>query len=401
MIIAIVLFIFLLLPYQGLIPTLDGRHDLVNALNLATNNSVHPPVKSTLIIIFTTLFGNYSYTWIGFLLGIIGIVGIYQLTKLLADKRSAIIASFLLSLSGLYVSTSLFSMTDFMISILVIYAFYFYYTQKINWYIIICALGVLTKETFLLVPLSILLVSIFQKRLRWQYFHPFIVFFIWLGMIKLFYLSPWNQQNFSEFSKYGSFETIFMNVITLKIFNQYAFGAWQQMFVLNFNWFFWLIAVIQLGYLKWNKSTLKYYFPMIIFVFLYTFLVLSFPTWSIPRYFLPIWPFLLILLATHIWKNKVLLALVFLISFVSLFYSVDPVSHGLYKEREILQQKFYDVPFAGIDGITYNMQYLYFTRRVNWELQKDTVKDCYYIFLGMKDDKELRSIYHFPLKPCP
>jgi hypothetical protein len=269
-----------------------------------------------------------------------------------------------------------------------------------NWYVVAVSLGVCTKETFLVLPLSILLVSIFQRRLKWQYFFPFILFFFWIAGLHFFHFSSWNQQNFSEFKQYGAFGTIFMNLITFKIFNQYSFGAWQQMFILNFNWFFWLLAFIQLIFIKWSREGLKLYLPIIVFVFLYVFLVVSFPTWSIPRYSLPVFPFLYIFLAAHLWKKRLVLGLTFFISLISLFHSVDPVSHYFYKEQEVLGQKFYQVSNSGYDGITYNMQYFLYTKRVNEEYYKEETENCLIIFRGMKDDPELRSIYHFPVKPC-
>jgi 4-amino-4-deoxy-L-arabinose transferase-like glycosyltransferase len=401
MLIAISLFALLLFPYMNLIPTLDGRHDLVNTFHLSLNKSIHPPFKSLILMRFIEIHGIYSYTWMGLLFGIGGIIGIYLLTKMFTDKKSAVIASLLLSICGLYVSSSLFSMTDFIITILAIYTFYFYYTQRLGWYSFVTILGVMTKETYALVPLSILIVSLLQRKFKWRYLFFLLAFIEWLIILKVNHLSAWNQQNFSNFSKYGSFGTIFFNIVTLKIFNKYAFGAWQQLLVLNFNWFFWLVALIQFGAIKWSKNILKYYSPIILFVILYVFFVLSFPTWIIPRYMLPIWPFLLIFLSAHIWRNKVILVLIFLVSFMSLFYSIDPISHGIYKDRELFKQKFYNVPFAGNDGITYNMQYLDYTKRVNKEYFKNKIENCYDVFLGMKDDKELRSIYHFPVKPCP
>jgi hypothetical protein len=398
---AVIFFLILSLPYQGLIPTLDGRHDILHALGLSLDASYYPPLKTLLLQGFVILFGPYSYTWMGLILGVVGIVGIYLLTKLLIkDEKSAIVSSLLLAVSGLYLSNSLFSTYDFIVTIFVLYSFIFYFQKKLTWYIIVASLGVYVKETFLVLPFSILLVSILQRKLRWQYFFPFIAFFFWVGALHFFDLSLWNDANFSEFREYGSIGTILMNIITFKIFNQYSFASWLQMFILNFNWFFWLIAFIQLIFIKWNRKDLWFYSPIIVFVFLYVFLVVSFPTWSIPRYVLPVLPFLYIFIAAHLWKKRLVLGLTFFISIISLFHSVDPVSHYFYKEQEILGQKFYQVPNSGYDGITYNMQYFLYTKRVNEEYYKEEVKDCFIIFRGMKDDPELRSIYHFPVKPC-
>lgn len=399
--VGIILFLIFSLPYQGLIPTLDGRHDIANAFGLGFETSVHPPVKTILLQIFVNLFGPNSYTWIGLMLGVAGIIGIYKLTKFLTkDNNSAVISSLLLALSGLYLSNSLFSTFDFMVAVFALYSFLFYYQKKMNWYMFAASLGVCTKETFLLLPLSILLVSVFQKKLKWQYFFPFVIFLFWIVGLHFFNFSSWNQANFGEFKEYGGFGTVFLNLITLKIFNEFAFGAWLQMLVLNFNWFFWLVAFIWLFFIKWSRRGFELYLPMVVFVFLYVFLVLSFPTWLIPRYALPVFPFLYIFIAAHLWKSKLVLVATFFISIIALFYSVDPVSHYFYKDQEILGQKFYEVPNAGIDGITYNMQYLYYTREVNREYFKEEVDDCFYVFLGQKDDSQLRSIYHFPLKPC-
>ncbi len=136
------------------------------------------------------------------------------------------------------------------------------------------------------------------------------------------------------------------------------------------------------------------------------FFVLTIQTYTIPRYILPLIPFMLILTSCAVNyisrmfpKTKYLFAIILSTTILaSSFFSIDPISIKLWKTTDILGETFYNLPssLAGNDKITYNMQYLLLTRhRTNLILNPKAiqVKDCYWLFPDTKNDKQTLRIF--------
>ncbi len=367
---SITLYTLLFLPFFTLLPYLDGYNEFYLAYSFFKGNyfehwlEYEPPIKSILLTVFFHLFGIYSYTFAGYLLGLLGIISIFLITKKLFDKKTALLASYLLATSGLYVSTSVFSLNDFMVTIFILLSFALYVHKKYIVYAVCITIGVLSKETTILFPLSILLVDLYRKRFRYTDLLPFLALLIWILYVHLSGHALWNDWNFSKTASGGSLYTIANNIVTLSVFNQYAYENWLHLLFLNFNWVFWILTILYVIKGKRNDN----FYILVLFAFLYSFLVLSFQTFSIARYVLPILPFLYIYSASYISKSsyqKYLIPLVVLVIVLSLFSSSDPISNMIWRKDTLLSEKVYTSNLDGRDGMTYNMEFLFAAKRRN------------------------------------
>src|SRR5579883_2631729 len=129
---AVFVFTILFTPFVGLIPYLDGDTEFLIAVNfylgkyLSNWMPYHPPLKLLIASILFHLFGFSSYSILGYFFGVIGIIAFYYIVESLFDKQTACIGSLLLSLSGIYISSSLFSLNDFLMTVFILCAFAMY-----------------------------------------------------------------------------------------------------------------------------------------------------------------------------------------------------------------------------------------------------------------------------------
>ena len=129
---------------------------------------------------------------------------------------------------------------------------------------------------------------------------------MWFSFLKTNGQRPWSDWNFSGVGEKGSVYTIFHNISTLNFLNKYAYQNFLQLIFLNFNWIYWLIFCLGvLIFIQSNKKNIfatllkdkpkpKAILAIVVFSFSYFLTVLTFQTYTIPRYALPIIPFLLI-----------------------------------------------------------------------------------------------------------
>ena len=334
--------------------------------------SFHPPFKLILTNIFFGLFGYESYTIIGFVLGIVGIYALYLIGVKLFDKKVALLSAFLLATSGLYLSVSLFSITDFVVTVLFLVAFVFYSRSKYWLYAVFAALAVLTKETAIFLTFGILITEFFQQKKRIvPLLLPILTIGLWIGFLYSGGHHLWNDYNFSPTARYGSTLTIILNLITLHFLNQYAFENWLHLFVFNFNWVYTAFAGVSLFLLR-KKLKTKEFMAIGISSLLFCVLSLSFQTWTINRYVLPLLPFLYLFASYSALETKyrsITLVLLVLIAFISLSHSVDPVSNLIWPKTKLFNQTLYLKPQSdGPDGITYNLQYLQVLQKRNTKI---------------------------------
>src|ERR1700761_3165786 len=128
----ILIYVILYAPFLGIAPYHDGYTEFRIAYNLFTGHylsnwiSFHPPFKLILASLFFLLFGLNSYTVIGLILGIIGVGVFYFIANNLFNKAVAVWSAIFLATSGIFISNSIFNLTDFIITILILLSFYFY-----------------------------------------------------------------------------------------------------------------------------------------------------------------------------------------------------------------------------------------------------------------------------------
>jgi 4-amino-4-deoxy-L-arabinose transferase-like glycosyltransferase len=403
LLLALVLFSVLFLPFLGVVPYLDGQIQFVMSVDLHIGGlqryfgqwpSVHPPLKFILADLLFSIFGinPVSYNIIGYFFGVIGIFFTYLLSLELFGPYIAACSTVLLSIFPLFIASGLFSMLDYMIAALLPAALYWHVTGKKVCYVITCALIVITKETGVLIPASILAVEAgyaiadilrhkrIQSRLNAVFLiFPFIVSWFWTRIAASYGKGLWGDWIFSDTASKGSVYTVVHNLITLEIFNKYAYQSWMQLFFLNFNWIYWLVLFVCLfayfdkyGFVKMKNSLLsgdshtKTICAALLFAAGYALMVLSFQTYTIPRYAMPVLAVLTVAVSwaifnlSNLYLRWGILVIMSMIACASLFFSVDPVSLAIWGGKSALGQALYDTPskLAGLDGLTYNYQFL-------------------------------------------
>jgi 4-amino-4-deoxy-L-arabinose transferase-like glycosyltransferase len=373
----IILFSLLILPFLGIIPYLDGNIEFRIAHNFYSGNyltnwaTYHPPLKPLMSSVLFFFFGVSAYTLLGYLLGVAGIISIYFIAKKIFDKQTAVLSAIFLALSGLYVSTSLFSLNDFIMTVFLLISFAFYVHKKYLLYAVAISLAVCAKETAIIFPVSIMLVEAFHKQFRWQHLLPIMILGGWILFLKTNGHGLWNAWNFSESQHKGIIYTVMDNIFSLKMFNAYAYENWRHLFIFNYNWVFWLLAMIAIPKLKIDINTKIF----LAFTVLYAGVILTIQTYTITRYVLPVLPFVYIIAAHYLVQLKqykvFAITIVMLIVTSALFTSDDPVSNSIWKKTTMYDRSFYSQKLDGNDGITYNLQFLQLAKERDSIIRKE------------------------------
>ena len=445
LIISIILFLSLTLKFITTLPYMDGNIDFIQTLDFYKGglsqyfsnwNTVHPPLKLILTMPLYLFFGisPISYSALGIIFGIIGIVSIYFLTKDLFGKLSGNLAAIFFSIYPLFISNSIFSMRDAILTSLILASLLFYRRKQFLFYALASSVAVITKETALLLPLIIIFIEFiyFIKLRKINIMHilnyaalliPLGVYYIWKLVLSSYGKSSWGEWIFTETESKGAIFTIINNLVTFQFMNPYSEWHWKQAIFLNFNWLYILIIssaivlyIFNFKKIKFHKNSdnVKVLLAIILFILVYFLTVLSLQTYTIPRYALPVIPFLLIGLSKSITalKNdyaiKTTIVFVFAIMMISLFYSVDPVAKRIWGNINIFNNNIYALNdhMAGNDGITYNIQYLLIANERS-KMIKDAKEDaivsgyCRWIFPDPNNEvKMLKELKNNPAIYC-
>jgi 4-amino-4-deoxy-L-arabinose transferase-like glycosyltransferase len=447
---AVLIFSILYLPSLTSLPYLDGNIFFVKSVlfyqggfeeMFAHFNSIHPPLKQILTFFFFSIFGVNTYVdiFLGWVLGVFSIFFVYLLLMNIADKKSTIYGSLFWSINPLFISTSFFALNDFVLTFFVVSSVYFYSKERVFISSLLASLGVLTKETGILLPISFVISEISQlliarRRLTvitafinvLNFSLPFIVLYGWISYMDSLGKGVWGDWNFSEVATKGSFYTIYHNLVTLGFLNKYAYQNWLQVLFLNFNWVYWLVILVSISFYlyKYQRLTMrgvakllknKTHLSLIIFFVLYMLIVLSFQTYTIPRYHLKA-DFILVVytsisLSWLVRYNKLahlVVLIVFLVSIIRLFYSIDPISKFLWGRTTIVGEEVYDLgsKLSGNDGITYNFQYLSIVKRRTHFIKQGgengvvSPEECSRIIADPNNDYKTFRFIGINVKPC-
>jgi len=436
----IIIFSCLYLPFLNIIPYLDGNIDFVQVFDYQQGGfvqyfqrwgSVHPPLKLIISKLLIDLIGEkiIAYELLGYLFGIIGIVTIYFLSHRMFNRNVARISSLLLASSPMYISNGIFSLRDYLLTCLILASLTCLAYQKYSLYAVLVTFAFLSKESAILLILCSLLAELIflsrRTRLNELFYHflPLFASFGWWQFLKINHQKSWSDWIFAETASKGTYYTMINNILTLKIFNQYAYQHWLQLFFLNFNWFFWLIFALGLVMFLWNSFYREKIFrhflertylaktatTVALFSVSYFLTVLCFQTYTIPRYILPLIPFLYMavsfFLGKQMEKNKIIASTVIsaitVIVFLSALFSLDPISGKIWGKIKILDQTFYGLSnhLAGNDGITYNLQFLLLAKKrndlilaANRQKQPVVHSECRWIFPDPRNDYQTLRI---------
>jgi len=254
-----------------------------------------------------------------------------------------------------------------------------------------------------------------KHQFEWRYLFglvSFAAFFVWMQISGMFGRGMWSDWVFAEGGQSDAIGTIWHNITTLSVFNEYFRENLLHLFVLNYQWVFTALAIVGiiLAIKNVKKSSSAHdtqlYLTVAVmgtFFLLYCLLVLSFQTYPIPRYTLPIEPYLLFASAYTLirWGRSVALRggiIVFIacMIIVRLVSSIDPVSIALWGIQSIEGQRVYAANdhLSGNDGLTYNGQFLIIVANRTKDIRRAyadglpiTSPDCRFIYADIRNDR--------------
>ncbi|MFZ2024817.1 MAG: glycosyltransferase family 39 protein [Microgenomates group bacterium] len=297
---------FLRIPFMHTLPYNDQAVYYDATLKMLNNNlnpftlyiSYRPPVFIFLSALLFKFFGP-SLT-VGSLIiytfSSLSLLFTYLLGKQLFDKKTGLYATVLLCIFPLFMSQSFFFNDVSILTFLLLMTMYAYFTHNKLWYYISATLLVLTKEPFLFIPFFICLYEAYRLKLLLHfslsksirqaipYCLPLIAILIWMGLNKMifsFYLDP---ANFGLLSFNRNFVITIQNIL-------------QFIFLFNGIWLIWptIITYVVIFLAKKIPFQKKRYMPLLFFLFLFFFYVLLyFFSAFVPRYLLPLYPYLFI-----------------------------------------------------------------------------------------------------------
>ncbi len=319
---------------------------------------IHPPLIN--IITSIGFFFNkspYGYNLFGTFIYLISLFSFWQITRqklpLLLFCHPLIILNYFwlgndtLVLSLVIIATNLFALRQFAV-------LSFFLT-----------LFPLAKETALLFPpiLFIYLLVSNQVGLKKSLliFLPLsISFLLWRLFLFVNFLQPWHDPLFIS-QNISSFQILLNNIARLNLINQFTRSNIFNLLILNSNYTYFLLALI-LIFLYKAKKIKPLFYPYLIFAACYFLFVYSYPTWTVPRYAIPLLP-LPFLIISELANLKIIRRILFFTMLLTLvhssFFSADPLTRKYHPNYEkIYNQTLYSLPFFnnGPDRVAYNRQ---------------------------------------------
>lgn len=344
---------------------------------------------------------------------LLGSIFLYFIIKNLFGVKAALPMIILLFLNPFVIINSFYLMNDMLILTGTILAIGFYSYGRKKFFSATLALMVLMKETALVIIFSFFLIffiGIIIKRENIRdklreitktvllFIPAILIFFAWSYFLKSLGTTEWREPLFGA-DHHNSYIIVIENLYKLRIFNFFLLENLCNAFILNFQWIY-LLGLIFFGLLSrrdnllFTKEQKDFCHILIAITLLYVFLVFPFPTWTIPRYILPVlFPFFFFL-AYFISRIRnprlysILIIAFFILALMNNYFSLDPLSLKIGK-TEIINKTFYDRThsYGGPDRIIYNTQFLDLTKAQN-DIIKDAIDKNLSVIFG--DCKQLK-----------
>jgi len=425
--------LFLWMQFGGVIPYLDSGIDFLQAYDFYSGGlpalishwaSLHPPFKMTVVSILFFLFGSSSraYALFGLLLGWIASCAYFVIvTKTIKSFWMIAGMMMIFLLYPLGVAGTIGGFTDYALFTWCLVAWAGYISNNTVVVFIASLCAVLTKEPGVFLPASLIIAELIQptaikRKIQWKFlislaFTP-VALFIWVGILSWYGKGAWSDHILAVGHFSNGMIASLQNISSGGWNNPYAFQNMLHVFVMNFQWVYWLVAIVGiLLALFFCSKRPKHHpgealLPAAIFAFLYIVFVLSFPTYAIPRYVLPVSASLLVFLLyslrgywfVHISLSVVCWLIVCGVSVMGLFFSIDPVSLGIWKTLTLENQTLYNMrdERAGNDGITYNIQEALLVKSRTKQIQQGLLqtRDCYqWKLYDPRNDKRIFSLF--------
>jgi hypothetical protein len=383
---------------------------------------VHPPLLYILNGISFLIFGKSpaSYNMLGTIVYAFTFYFFYKTMLFVFHKKAAVLSTLFLFLHPLIIVHSFYLSNDMLIFSALISSMWAYVYKRNAVLLIVLTSLAFMKETalvilcaYLCIILATALVRAWNVRNIWSFFSQIIIWIIPLGFVllwnmnlKLLGTTEWRDPTFVS-KDTSSFAVIWDMIRTGKMINSYLGRNIYHAFLFNFQWVFVTVTgfLLCLRVIQKNlQLTLfqKQFFGMITFILgMYILLVFSFPTWTIPRYVIPVLPGLYILLGILLstikrrWVLTVTILILLYVSFAALFTSSDPVTKLFYPSIESNGLSLYSIEYSssGPDGITYNTQFLHIAYIQNMLIREAILNNADYIVTNCDELKLGERIY--------
>ncbi len=393
--ISLFIFTILIIPFITTLPLRDGNVDFVQSYYFFQGgydtffqhfSSAHPPLKVLALSSLYHILGIHSEIIIllGYISGIGGIISAFIIGKNISNLKTGGFFAIFLSVNPLFLSTSIFALTDYLLTNLILICIALLLEKKLFLYTLALIAIVLIKETGLLLLIILFILDLIYSKKKNLTTLPYLAssaaYLYWQYFLHSLGKGAWSDYIFASTADKGTFYTVVFNILTFQFINTYAYQQLLQLLFLNSNWIMIGLSIcftilffthknnrahfIQMLLVKNQKS--KSIAAIISFCFLYCISVLTLQTYTIPRYALPLIPFIILWFLVVVQKirnktlEKIFITFVFCVSAVSLFISLDPFASNLWGRKDFLGQKVYalDKTISGNDGITYNLQFI-------------------------------------------
>ena len=432
--------VYVWVTFGSSIPYLDSGIDFLQAHDFYTGGipllgsywaSLHPPLKTTVVSMLFFLFGvsGRAYTLFGLLLGSISYFAFYTIVKKNTTSFLFLVGMMLIFLLyPLGIAGMIGGFTDYAVFTWCLLAWAGYCLNKRAVVVIASLFAVLTKESGVLLPGSLILAEFIhtyatKSKVQWKYIlvisSTILGLFVWLYILSFYGKGAWSDHILFEGYSSNGIIAALQNIFLGGWKNPYALQNVLHVFIMNFHWVYWIISIM--GVCIWMSSVFlhrkKYkirrnaLLPAGIFALFYIIFVLSFPTYAIPRYVLPVSASLFIFLLYGMkgyWRMHTIWyvicwAVLFVVSMAGLSRSIDPLSLRIWKPLKLDNQILYNMrdSFAGNDGITYNLQESFLHNQRTAVIRNGTLfpRDCYqWRLYDPNNDKRIFSILAIPVK---
>lgn len=373
-IITLIFFILIIVSFSGYVPLWDAWETtdlwLLKAVSLPFNlinfdNFGHPSMLYFLLIALPQYldFGNVTllHLTIGFF-NLLAILAFYGLAKFLfldiSNTLEINLLTFLYAIFPIIISSSLHITPDNGILVFFVIFLYFLLTKKYFLTVLTGIAMAFTKEIGLILYLEGIILyfliyvntsvrgsshrnlNIIKKVLFWGI--PVWLSLIRIVLYKYFFHRPFMWLGASNILQ-PNYLTYWPQLKQERIFFSYLLAI----FVTNFNWILSIFSIIALIYFLYgivvkkqtffsSKSNIKFIY--ITFIFFATFIVITaFKSFTNFRYFLPVYPLLIILfyygliiLIKNIVLRKICLFIVITLFVIGNFKTMDPLSKKIY-----------------------------------------------------------------------
>jgi len=319
------------------------------------------------------------------LLGVCSIIAFFKIVRFLFPsenmKNEACLITAVYAFYPIQIATSLNFNLDYgtLVFYLIFLAFLLY--KKYSLAVLSGLFLVFTKEPA--VPMFVTTIGVYwflelkrkkNKQLIAFLLSPFFIYVAYVGFTRIFFH---RSALWADFGMKRAAEILFIPSVGNPIFLQYLIGI----FLFNFNWIFTGTICVALIVFVIKKRTLTkekglLFLSLTFLINLY--IVTSFKTFLNLRYYLPLYPTLILFffasLISLISSQKIrtiILSVLLSLILISNIASIDPVTRLLFGRVQFGKQQLYKVGgmddgvHLGVDGLVYNLQFTAFHYLLN------------------------------------